>query len=83
MEQTWRKFIAFLHKENAYKEYRNGLYKYCLKNSISIQERIENLKNRSDMFFIASAFPWSMTNNGDRFWSDINRKWLSYRNELV
>jgi hypothetical protein len=83
MEQTWYNFITFLHKEGVYNEYRNEFHKHCFKHFIPTQVHIEFLKNKHDCLFLAWSFNWGMTNNGDRFWGDINRKWVSYRNGLA
>lgn len=77
---NWYNFIAFLHKEGVYKEYRNEFNKYCLKNSIPIQVHIGFVKKQYDGYFISSSFDWGTTNNGIMFWTNISRKWNSYKN---
>jgi hypothetical protein len=80
---VWRDFIVFLHKEGVYKEYRNEFNKYCIRNFVPIQDHIEYVKNTYDGFFVASSFHWDKTNNGIMFWTNISRKWNSYKDELA
>ena len=77
-EQDWRNFIVFLHKEGAYKEFREESYRYWAKafyKHTSYQDYMSDIKSRRFNYLTAS-FTWSQTRLGGMFWVNLNKKYV-------
>jgi hypothetical protein len=73
MEDSWIRFLQFLHKEGVYKEFRENLYFSAFMRDENIYDRVEHLKRSGN--YISSAFVWGTTSQGHHFWRIINEKW--------
>lgn len=79
------KFITFLKKENAYKEYleafRNAHRLSCHENWYTAINPLAytKIRNRIDKGYIKDiidySFCWDKTKQGHYFWRKLNRKW--------
>lgn len=77
MEQKVRRFIRFLRERNIKYKHRNNFdhYKFSSLRSLSYERFIKS--NAHCMIF--DAFSWGMTNEGDRYWNDMDNDWGKYR----
>ena len=75
MEQTWIRFLQFLHEEGIYKEFRENLYIDCRQRKDDIYGKIERMKQIKAINYIPLAFVWSDTPQGNYFWGMVNDKW--------
>lgn len=76
MEQKVRRFIRFLRERSIKYSHRYNFdrHKFASCRNLSYERFIKNTEH----CMIFDAFPWSATNEGDRFWDSMDKDWGSY-----
>ena len=78
---TFSDFVLFLYEEKCLTTYFDNI-----KNDIdfgarnNVKCKVKLLMKCTSYDFLESAFSWSSTPEGWKFWNDINKKWLWFVN---
>jgi hypothetical protein len=65
-------FINFLKNENIYEKFINNLLNNNNQWKWNFSKYCKDIKKQ---YYLSSSFRWYKTEEGDKFWRDINDKW--------
>lgn len=71
-------FVDFLIKEGVANDYVNHVIDYARSNNIDCISALQNHVGSPSPKSFSSAFVWSNTDQGRRYWSKINIKWIRF-----
>ena len=82
--------IRFLKEQQCFREFIVNCYKYCYRGKIENKKQVKNtfdnivewsVASKFSKLFFSYSFNWSLTPEGNKFWSNINDKWKEYLRE--